>query len=341
MRFWLDIGVDGFRVDVAHGMVKPEGLPDAGFTGQHRMLGRVPLPFFDQEGVHDILRSWRRLIDSYDGERVAVAEVWPPSYARLANYVRPDELHQAFNFNYLTAPWRADALRTVIDASLGANDAVGAPTMWVLSNHDQVRQVTRYGGGRRGTRRARAAALLTMALPGSVCFYQGEELSLPQVADIPRDKLQDPIVERTGDTNRGRDGSRVPIPWTRDATHFGFSPPGTDDPWLPIPARWGGYTVAAQLADPRSTLTLYRTATRLRRVHPAFEHGAIRWLDSPADTLFFVREPGLLCTVNLGRRPVALETPGTLLLASNAMWSTGPNAELEPDAAAWWRFGPD
>ncbi|MDP9866457.1 MULTISPECIES: glycoside hydrolase family 13 protein [Streptosporangium] len=336
MRFWLDIGVDGFRVDVAHGMVKAEGLPDAGFTGQLKLLGRAPLPFFDQDGVHEILRSWRRLLDSYPGERIGVAEVWPPSPARLANYVRPDELHQAFNFNYLAAEWGAGPLRQVVDASIAATDLVGAPTTWVLSNHDQVRHVTRYGGGRRGTRRARAAALLTLALPGSVYIYQGEELGLPEVLDLPDEVLQDPIFFRTAGADRGRDGSRVPIPWAGGESSFGFSPPGADPSWLPIPRDWGRQAVIPQLGDPRSFLNLYRNAVRLRRTHPALGRGTMRWLDSPPETLFFTREPGLLCTVNLGADPVVLESPGTLLLASSDMRSNGLQAVLEPDTAAWW-----
>ncbi|MFD8533363.1 glycoside hydrolase family 13 protein [Streptosporangium canum] len=336
MRFWLDIGVDGFRVDVAHGMVKAEGLPDAGFTGQLKLLGRAPLPFFDQDGVHEILRSWRQLLDSYPGERIGVAEVWPPSPVRLANYVRDDELHQAFNFHYLAADWGAGPLRQVIDASISATDLVGAPTTWVLSNHDQVRHVTRYGGGERGARRARAATLLTMALPGSVYLYQGEELGLPEVLDLPDEVLQDPIFFRTAGADRGRDGSRVPIPWAYGESSSGFSPPGADPSWLPIPREWGGQAVIPQLGDPGSFLNLYRSAVRLRRTHPALGRGTMRWLDSPPDTLFFTREPGLLCTVNLGAEPVVLESPGTLLLSSGDTHCDGLQAILEPDTAAWW-----
>ncbi|MET8387734.1 glycoside hydrolase family 13 protein [Streptosporangium canum] len=336
MRFWLDIGVDGFRVDVAHGMVKAEGLPDAGFTGQLKLLGRAPLPFFDQDGVHEILRSWRQLLDSYPGERIGVAEVWPPSPVRLANYVRSDELHQAFNFHYLAADWGAGPLRQVIDASISATDLVGAPTTWVLSNHDQVRHVTRYGGGEQGARRARAATLLTMALPGSVYLYQGEELGLPEVLDLPDEVLQDPIFFRTAGADRGRDGSRVPIPWAYGESSSGFSPPGADPSWLPIPREWGGQAVIPQLGDPGSFLNLYRSAVRLRRTHPALGRGTMRWLDSPPDTLFFTREPGLLCTVNLGADPVVLESPGTLLLSSGDTHCNGLQAILEPDTAAWW-----
>ncbi|WP_037870414.1 alpha-amylase family glycosyl hydrolase, partial [Streptomyces sp. SPB074] len=194
LRFWLDLGVDGFRVDVAHGMVKAPGLPDVGRAGQARMLNTEVLPFFDQDGVHEIHRSWRALLDSYPGERVEVAEAWAPTSERLALYVRADEAHQAFNFQYVLAPWGARALREVIDASLAATGAVGATTTWVLSNHDVVRHTTRYAEGdpARGLRRGRAAALLTFALPGSVYVYQGEELGLPEVLDLPEEARQDP-----------------------------------------------------------------------------------------------------------------------------------------------------
>ncbi|KUJ70554.1 alpha-glucosidase, partial [Streptomyces albus subsp. albus] len=158
LRFWLDLGVDGFRVDVAHGMVKAAGLPDIGVREQAKLIGAQVLPFFDQDGVHEIHRSWRRLLDSYPGQRIGVAEAWAPSPERLALYVRPDELHQAFNFQFLRCPWDAAAMRAVIDESLAATTSVGAPTTWVLSNHDVVRHATRYAedSPEQGLRRARA-----------------------------------------------------------------------------------------------------------------------------------------------------------------------------------------
>ncbi|MGW5850343.1 glycoside hydrolase family 13 protein [Streptomyces sp. NPDC055254] len=196
LRFWLDLGVDGFRVDVAHGMVKAPGLPDIGRGAQATLIGTEPLPFFDQDGVHEIHRSWRRLLDSYDGPRIGVAEAWAPTSERLALYVRPDELHQAFNFRFLNCPWDTAAMRSVIDESLAATASVGAPTTWVLSNHDVVRHVTRYGGGAQGLARARAAALLMLALPGSAYVYQGEELGLPEVLDLPDEVRRDPAFRR-------------------------------------------------------------------------------------------------------------------------------------------------
>ncbi|WP_405425311.1 alpha-amylase family glycosyl hydrolase [Streptomyces erythrochromogenes] len=219
LRFWLDLGVDGFRIDVAHGMVKADGLPDIGRGAQATLIGTEPLPFFDQDGVHEIHRAWRRLLDSYEGRRIGVAEAWAPSSERLALYVRPDELHQAFNFRFLNCPWDPEAMRTVIDESLSATTAVGAPTTWVLSNHDVVRHVTRYGGGRQGLARARAAALLMLALPGSAYLYQGEELGLPEVTDLPPESRQDPAFRR------GR-RPQFPVPAGAPAPGSGPAAPG-------------------------------------------------------------------------------------------------------------------
>ncbi|MGW0486151.1 glycoside hydrolase family 13 protein [Nonomuraea sp. NPDC003214] len=323
LRFWLDLGVDGFRVDVAHGMVKAPGLPDVGRTGQVEMIGTAVVPFFDQDGVHDIHRAWRRILDSYPGERIGVAEAWAPTAERLAGYIRPDELHQAFNFHFLKTPWDAARLRAVIDESLHTAALVGAPSTWVLSNHDVKRHVTRYGGGERGLRRARAAALLALALPGSAYVYQGEELGLPEVLDLPEECLRDP--QRLRDPDSGRDGCRVPVPWTRES--------GWNDPWLPIPEEWAGLSVEAQLDDPDSTLELYRTALRLRRDCAELGDGVLTWLDAPFGTLAFTRGDGFTCVVNLNDHEVEPRVEGELLLASAPLI----DGALPPDSAAWWR----
>ncbi|MFF4614187.1 glycoside hydrolase family 13 protein [Nonomuraea jabiensis] len=323
LRFWLDLGVDGFRVDVAHGMVKAPGLPDVGRTGQAKMIGTAVVPFFDQDGVHDIHRAWRRILDSYPGERIGVAEAWAPTAERLAHYVRPDELHQAFNFHFLNTPWDASRLREVIDESLHTAALVGAPSTWVLSNHDVKRHVTRYGGGERGLRRARAAALLVLALPGSVYVYQGEELGLPEVLDLPEECLRDP--QRLRDPDSGRDGCRVPIPWTRES--------GWRVPWLPIPMEWAELSVEAQQDDPGSTLELYRRALRLRRELPELGDGTLAWLDAPYGMLALARGDGFTCAVNLNDHEVELRVEGELLLASAPLI----NGVLPPDSAAWWR----
>ncbi|MFI9815483.1 glycoside hydrolase family 13 protein [Saccharothrix variisporea] len=329
LRFWLDLGVDGFRIDVAHGLVKADGLPDVGRTEQLKLLGTEALPFFDQDGVHEIYRDWRKVLDSYPGVRVGVAEAWTPSPERTARYLRADELHQAFNFHYLTAEWDATALKTVIDDSLAAMAPVGAPTTWVLSNHDVQRHVTRYGS----LARARAAALLMLALPGSAYVYQGEELGLPEVLDLPDDVLQDPVWERSGHTDRGRDGCRVPIPWTADGPSYGFGDGGS---WLPQPDTWGALSVAAQQEDRSSTLHLYRDALRIRRNHPALGQGSeVEWLDTPPNVLAF-RRRDFTCVVNLGAEDVRVPFDGEVLLASGPHTADTTELVVPSDTTVWW-----
>ncbi|MFH8592308.1 glycoside hydrolase family 13 protein [Streptomyces rimosus] len=333
LRFWLDLGVDGFRIDVAHGLVKAPGLPDMGHADQLKLLGNQVLPFFDQDGVHAIYRSWRTVLDEYAGERIGVAEAWTPSTDRTALYLRPDELHQAFNFHYLNTGWDAAGLRAVIDASLDAMRPVGAPTTWVLSNHDVVRHRTRLGGGER---RARAAALLMLALPGSAYVYQGEELGLPEVTDLPDEVRQDPAFFR-GDGQDGlRDGCRVPIPWSGDSAPYGF---GTGGSWLPQPPEWARLSVAVQTGDPASMLELYRTALTLRREHPGLGAGdAVEWLDAPEGVLAFRRPGGFVCVVNTTAEPVRApaEPSWRLLLASSDLPTVDDELTIPADTAVWW-----
>jgi alpha-glucosidase len=345
MRFWLDKGVDGFRIDVAHGLAKQAGLPDLGVDHEDVLQppDRDDHPHWDRDEVHEIYRSWRDLIDEHPGATF-VAEAWVSGPHRLARYVRPGELHTAFNFDFLRCSWHPGRLREVIDTSMGAMHAVGAPATWVLSNHDVTRHVTRYGrpdtrgrGPRTeqlapidlelGLRRARAAALLMLALPGSAYLYQGEELGLWEVEDLPEDQLQDPTWKRSGYTVRGRDGCRVPIPWAGEAPPFGFG----GQPWLSQPAAWKDYTVEAQTGDEHSMLELYRTALRIRREHPALGDGTLRWLDAPPGVLLFAREPGFLCAVNLSDTPVELPT-GTDPVLVSAPLDAG---RLPLDSAAW------
>ncbi|GGX72671.1 glycoside hydrolase family 13 protein [Streptomyces hiroshimensis] len=332
LRFWLDLGVDGFRIDVAHGMVKAEGLPDIGLSEQAKLIGAQVLPFFDQDGVHEIHRAWRRLLDSYPGERVGVAEAWAPTSERLALYVRPDELHQAFNFQFLTCDWDAGAMRTVIDESLEATLSVGAPTTWVLSNHDVVRHTTRYGGGGRGLARARAAALLMLALPGSAYVYQGEELGLPEVVDLPDEVRQDPAFFRGDGQDGTRDGCRVPIPWSGEEAPYGFGPGGS---WLPQPEQWAELSVAAQSGDPRSTLELYRSALALRHELAGLGDGGMTWLEAPEGVLAFARQ-GLVCTLNTREEEVGMPVPGRPVLATAALEFTGGTVRIPSDSCVWW-----
>jgi alpha-glucosidase len=336
LRFWLDRGVDGFRIDVAHGLAKDPEMPD--LAGSYDVSGPAleGHPHWDQDEVHDVYRGWRRVIDSYPGDRTFVAEVWVQSPERLALYLRPDELHTAFNFSFLLAPWDADGLRTAIDQSMGALAEVGAPPTWVLSNHDVVRHVTRYGGGELGLRRARAAALLMFALPGGAYVYQGEELGLPEVTDLPDEARQDPTFLRTGGAEGGRDGCRIPMPWSGREPPFGFGPSG--DTWLPQPAEWAELTVERQASDPSSMLMLYRTALRLRRELPALGDGQLAWLEAGPDVLAFRREPGFVCVVNLGDKPADVPE-GLLPNGAVVALASGPidaDGRVPGTAAVWY-----
>ncbi|PYC69953.1 alpha-amylase [Micromonospora arborensis] len=343
LRFWLDRGVDGFRIDVAHGMIKADGLPDVGFstitTGQRQveLLGKGRLPYFDQDEVHEIYRAWRPILDSYPGGRMAVAEAWAETPQRLARYIGPDELHQAFSFDFLDATWSADSFRKVIDTALAEATVVGAPTTWVLSNHDKQRHVTRYGDGAEGLRRARAASLLMLALPGCAYLYQGEELGLPEVLDLPDELRQDPAFLRTGES---RDGCRVPIPWSGEVAPYGFGPAGSELSWLPAPTTWRALSVAAQTGVPGSTLELYRAALRIRHAHPALALDAdgVTWLESGPGVLAFSRTAGdttLTCVVNLSGAPVLIDGYGQPLVASDTLTGQGSGHLLPVDAAAW------
>lgn len=366
LRFWFDRGVDGFRVDVADSLTKDPALPDdraSPATGWGANDKRVGSPQWDYPGLADIQRRWRRIAREYAdtplGERVFVAEAYLNPIDRLVQYVTPDRLHTTFNFDALLSEWSAGSQRAVIDTTLPAHASVGAPTTWVLGNHDNTRVATRYGkpvtgvdlaSGAHldesvepldltaqlhamptdialGRRRARAAALLELALPGGAYIYQGEELGLDEVEDIPEALLQDPTWVRSGHRIRGRDGCRVPLPWSGDAAPFGF---GTDaEPWLPQPARWAELTADKQDADPASTLNLYRAALRLRRSRRDFRDGGFAWHEADGgDVLAFTRGSTLV-VVNFGE-PVALPA-GEVLLTSSPL----VDGLLPADAAAW------
>jgi alpha-glucosidase len=354
LRFWFARGVDGIRIDSAALLCKDAALPD--------VSGLEPPgpahPYTDRDEVHEIYRSWRAIADEEPG-RMLIGEVWLPDAARLARYVGPGELHTVFNFPYLNCPWDAASLRRVIDGTLALADA---PATWVLSNHDVDRVVSRYGRSdtafdldRRpyfhgfpvdlalGTRRARAAALLTMALPGAVYIYQGEELGLWEVQDIPDELRQDPIWARTGGADPGRDGSRVPLPWSGTEPPFGFSPAGAaTGPWLPQPKEWRDLTVAAETANPGSMLRLYREALRIRRSAPAFGETPLTWRSSADGVLTFDRhgagEPeeggAVRCIANLSAVPAGLPPHAEVLLASGPV----DGGVLPPDTTVWLRI---
>ena len=348
LRFWLDRGVDGFRVDVAHGLVKEQDLSD--WTQAPKVLGGLeigpPPPMWDQDGVHEIYQRWRAVLDTYPGGRILVAEAWVTPAERLARYVRPDEMHQAFNFLYLDAPWSADPLRKVIDESLAANDAVGATTTWVLSNHDVVRHTSRLGypvGHSRmhgigagdpqpdpalGLRRARAATLQMLALPGSAYLYQGEELGLPEHTLLPDDRRQDPAWFRSGRTERGRDGCRVPIPWEADAPSYGFGP--SDESWLPQPPEWAEYALDRQRGVAGSTYEMYQAALRLRREYGLGGNG-LTWVETPGDVLAF-RSGEVLVLTNFGSGPAELPVGARVLLSSEPLTGDG---RVPTDVTVW------
>lgn len=338
LRFWFDRGVDGIRIDSAALPVKDPALPP---------IDTLPHPYTDRDELHDIYRGWRQVADGYP-DRALIGEIWLPDRERFARYLRPDELHTAFNFDFLGSPWDAAVLRAVIDDTLAAHAPVGAPATWVLSNHDVIRHVTRYGRADTsfaldhrqhgaptdlalGTRRARAAALLALALPGSAYLYQGEELGLDEVADLPDEVLQDPMWSRSNGTDRGRDGCRVPLPWSGTRPPFGFS---TGIPWLPQPAAWAGRTAEAENADPGSMLNLYRAALRVRRAEGSLGDGPLRWLEAPDGVLAFAREPGIACVTNLSATPVPLPAHREVLLTSGPLTEKG---ELPGDTTTWLR----
>ena len=340
LRFWLERGVDGFRIDVADFLVKDPALPDvAGLPAGARK------PWEDQDGLHDIYRSWRQLIDSYPGHRVFVGEIWLKPLTRLRPYLAGDQLHTAFNFDFLGAPWDAAGLRAVIDMTL---DSIGAKAPWVLSNHDVTRHLTRYGRAstsreRRpdpgptdlslGTRRARAAIMLSLALPGSSYLYQGEELGLWEVEDIPDELVADPIYEQTGHVVRGRDGCRVPLPWQAGAPGFGFGPADGRPPWLPQPDAWQQLAADTQARDSDSMLALYRDLLRIRRGSPYLASDGLEWQAAPAGVLAFSRGASFSCVVNFSAEPIPLPPHDELLLTSAPLDS----GRLPTDTAAWLR----
>jgi alpha-glucosidase len=327
LRFWLERGIDGFRIDVAHGMAKPPGLPDMEVPERELLLVDMDDdPRFNNDGVHDIHRQIRRVFDDYP-DAVAIGEVWVYDNEQFSRYVRPDELHLGFNFRLLRAKFDAADIRGAIENSLAAAEMVGAAPTWTLTNHDVDREPTRYGGGRIGLSRARAMALVMLALPGAVFIYNGEELGLANV-DLPDDALRDPVWERSGHTRRGRDASRVPLPWAGDAPPFDFST--NPDTWLPLPPQWATLTIERQLHDDGSTLSFFRRAIELRGSRTEFDGQSIEWLDSPADALVFRVSGGLVCVLNAGRRAMPLPA-GALLLASGDLVS----GKLPPNSAAW------
>lgn len=359
LRFWFDRGIDGFRIDVAHGLVKEAGLPDFDYpqdddsTPAMFDADEAHAPFWDQDGVHEIYREWRRVADSYDPPRVFCGETWVPHPERLARYQRPDELHTSFNFAYLEAGWDAHRMRASIDDTIANHARVGAPPTWVLSNHDVVRHRTRLAplgpDGTpdldRGLRRARAATLFTLALPGSMYLYQGEELGLTEVVDLPDSARQDPAWHRSGGTDGTRDGCRVPIPWSGDEPSYGFGPGSAS--WLPQPQEWAAMAVAAERGVAGSTWEMYQHALGVRREHGAFGDGPLEWLLHTPDLLAVRRTAtdgsAAIAVINLSTEPARLPAEwGTDVLAASgdetAVLAVGDSADvlaLGGETAVW------
>ncbi len=354
LKFWSDRGVDGFRIDVAHALVKQlEPLPTRSSYSLEVMKDDGTDQLFDRDEVHEIYREWRELFNQYDPPRVAVAEAWVHPHRRPA-YATSDGLGQAFNFDLLTSAWESAAFQKVIDDNLAFADQTGSSTTWVMSNHDVIRHATRlvipagkegvtfdaenhwYVNHRldgdldlaKGLARAKAATLLMLALPGSSYLYQGEELGLPDVTDIPSEQMQDPQWFRGEGKFKSRDGCRVPLPWSASGSSFGFGPGGSH---LPQPSWYSRYAVEVQDGTPGSTLELYRSALALRRKLISGEK--LSWLPSATGTLWFEREGGWSSITNFTDQEMELP-PGELLIASEYI-SAG---KLPANSTVWLKL---
>lgn len=351
LRFWLDRGVDGFRVDVAHGLIKDQDFPDYTPDPEAASMGgeETPAPYFEQPGVHEIYRDWHKLLAEYDGDRALCGEAWTSSVESMSMWVRPDEMHQTFNFEYLMASWDAAELTDVIERSLKAFGDVDAPGTWVLSNHDVIRHATRLsitsvppqGDGigpdfpgvpeyRAGLQRARAATALMLGLPGSAYIYQGEELGLDEVHDLPAESREDPTWFRTEGEKVGRDGCRVPLPWEAAQPAYGFSTTGAS--WLPQPDRWTPLARDAQQASASSTLSLYRKLLKIR-TELGLGTGELEWITTDQPGVLTFRNSGVVVIANISGEPVSLPAGAEVLVASSELQGT----EVTADTTVWLR----
>lgn len=349
LRFWFDRGIDGFRIDVAHGLFKSSELPDAPDDGHNYAM-------WDQPEVHSIYKRWRAIGDRPEGEKYFVGEIWVPSLESMTAYLAADELHQAFTFELLVQPWDATRMQSAISRVMAQAAVVGAPPAWTLSNHDVHRTATRYGqeqhldaplptdmiaAARRrgdadldlGVRRARAATLLQLALPGATYLYQGEELGLPEVFELPDGARQDPIWLRSGGAELGRDGCRVPLPWEQAAPSFGFSPATSAAPWLPQPSWFGEFAVDRQRADDRSTLALFQRA--IARKREVFTSGdALEWLETGDPQVLAFRRGTGVCVVNFGPTDAVLPSQWHARVVLDSEFS-GNDSVVPANSAAW------
>ena len=355
LRFWFDRGVDGFRVDVAHSLVKDPALPDieevsSSMTGSDSApKEEKPHPFWGQEGVHEVIRGFRKVANEYE-DRAMCAEAWILPLSKMAKWVRPDEYHQTFNFAYLETPWDSAKLRNVVDESLREFGNVGAPSTWVLSNHDVIRHVTRMaydkvpkqGDGigpsypqpdeARGQRVGRAATAFMLGLPGSSYIYQGEELGLPEHTTLDASFREDPTFFRTKGERVGRDGCRVPIPWESDKPAYGFN--NTGKSWLPQPENYRRYARSEQRGVAGSTLELYRQLLKIRKEFN-MGLGNLKWVEELCDeTTLAFDNSGVRVIANFGG---TVNLPGGELLATTQHDLTVEGV-LEQDQVAWIRL---
>jgi len=351
LKFWLDFGVDGFRVDVALGLAKDMTYPDlidpigmsqslrfdldpSSQEAIERRAGLANSALFDRDEVQDIYREWRSLLNSYGSDKMAVVEAWVPP-ERASRYVSQDTLHQIFGFDFLVVPWDALAMRDVIERAIEAVSIVGAPPTWALSNHDSPRVVTRLGEGRAGLARARALALVAHALPGSIYVYQGEELGLSDV-QIPDSARQDPVWFRSAGQQKGRDGGRVPLPWSGSQPPYGFTEHSEATLWLPQPQEWAASTIEAEDIDPLSTLNLYRNSLALRHSHPGLSSGEFAFVDTddPA-VMCFWRGADVLVVANTSQQWITGPVAGLVLLASGPVEAGEEGLLIGPDTTVW------
>ena len=332
LRFWLDLGIDGFRIDVAHGLAKDEirkdhrdpaalalalRIDDVSIGKEERIALLSDMPFFDRPGVHEIFRKWRKVLDEYPN-KMAVGEAFIYPTSKLANYIRKDELHQVFNFDFLLIDWDANTIRESVERVIAEVGVANAPATWCLNNHDSKRLVSRLGN----TSKAKALALLTHALPGSVYIFEGEELGLPD-GEIPNESRQDPVYFRSNGKDLGRDGARVPIPWDSTKVNFGFT---TGKPWLPITEKYKDYAIDVAEGNSDSFLHFYRKSLALRKSHPGLQNNfEIQFHDSPSGTLCFSRGAGLLVYTNTTDSEVKLNINPSL----DILISSDSNAKID------------
>ena len=351
LAFWLDLGVDGFRVDVALGLAKDMTYPDlidpigmsqslrfdldpGSAEAVERRAALANSALFDRDEIHDIYRQWRSLLESYGNDKMAVVEAWVAP-ERASRYVAPDTLHQIFGFDFLVVAWDAKSIRDAIQHGIDAVSAVGAPPTWALSNHDSPRVVTRLGDGPEGRARARALALIAHALPGSVYVYQGEELGLCDV-EVPDSARQDPVWFRSAGQEKGRDGGRVPLPWSGTEPPYGFTDRADVPLWLPQPEHWGSSTVEAEGDDPDSMLNLYRSSLALRRSHPSLASEEIEfWSVDDDELVVFRRGADVVVVANTSDQWLPSPVAGSILVASGPVVAGDAGVEVGPNTTVW------